>query len=104
MRWYIVKQTSKGKDSNTLFPGKTQITYRGKQNTLLAWDGDFYTAIPVCPLENTARKMHKYGYKTAWSARRNDTYNHRFNNKYWESKTEIIAVEIASGKVVEVER
>lgn len=95
MKYYLVKETSKATEANVNFKGMTSITYFGKAEEQIAYDGDYKNAEwEVRPkLEDRMWMVREYGYKRECDARRSYIYKNPENSKFWESTVEIVSVE-----------
>ena len=91
MKKYLVKIVSTATASNENFKGRVHTYYHGKENTLVACEGDPYIIIG----EHLAAYYTKeYGYDRKCDAAKNWSYNHPENTEHWTSTAEIIEVEI----------
>ena len=94
MKRYLVVETSKATEQNPNFAG-TEVTYTlGVGDYVIGIEGSY------CEKSHMERQpirgwdVMEYGYKRMCDAKRNWTYKNPENNKYWQSTTEIIEVDI----------
>ncbi len=86
-KYYLVKQVSTATPENPNFAGAVHTSYYGKGDTIIASDDPYINR----PLNEWWVK--EYAYTRLCDAKRNWTFNHPENTKYWTSTVEIEEVE-----------
>lgn len=87
MKKYIVKSTATGTKDNPNFSGETYTYLEGKGDESINVEGD-----RVSDWEKWWIAMH--GYSRACDAKRNYTYNHPENTRFWTTSVEIVEYEV----------
>lgn len=89
MRKYLVLVTAVATKQNPNFAGEVRHYYYGKDQHLVASDGDHYIYNKMYPTE-----VEEFGYDTEASAKRSWVYNNTQNTDFWKSAVAIIPVEL----------
>lgn len=83
MKKYLVKEVSTGTAEHPNYAGETHVSWNGKDGQF-CFDGEFY--FPYL--------LNKYGYTRKADAKKNWTYRHPENTRYWTSTVEIVEFEV----------
>ena len=89
MKKYIVRIVERATEKNKNFIGKVYEYYKGKGNKTIGKYGTFWDDYPV-----TEWQIKEYGYDSISDAKRNWSFNNLENDEWWDSKAEIIEVEV----------
>ena len=94
--YWFVKSVSTATPENENFAGQVHTYIIGKDNFHLyedvpgGWYNRDYTNCPYI--------IHEYGYKRACDAKRTYSYKHPQNDEYWNTKVQIVSLDIQKDK------
>lgn len=97
-KYYAVMEKMAATDRNTNFAGEHRTAIIGKYNKLLLHEGDKSGWLDRNLL--APYWVREYGYKRPCDARRNWTYNHPENSKYWSSEVSIVTLWVRKDNTV----
>lgn len=87
MKKYLIKEVSTGTPDNPNFAGEVRVSWNGKGSEVCCEDEGWFAGFFDYFLK-------EYGYSTETAAKRNWTYRHPENTRYWSSTVEIVGFEV----------